>query len=67
MIPFFKRQTNQGGLRLYYEKTKKILGGATVVKFQNKMFKTVIFPLVSRPWGQGGCQKKQKTSRNSNF
>ena len=23
-------------------------------------------PLVSRPWGQGGCQKKQKTSRNSN-
>ena len=24
-------------------------------------------PLVSRPWGQGGCQKKQKTSRNSNF
>ena len=24
-------------------------------------------PLVSRLWGQTGCQKKQKTSRNSNF
>ena len=29
--------------------------------------KTVISSLVSCPWGQGGCQKKQKTSRNSNF
>ena len=24
-------------------------------------------PLVSRSWGQAGCQKKQKPSRNSNF
>ena len=24
-------------------------------------------PLVSRPWGQDGCQKKQNTSRNLNF
>ena len=24
-------------------------------------------PLVSRLWGQTGCQKKRKTSRNSNF
>ena len=23
--------------------------------------------LLSRPWGQVGCQKKQKSSRNSNF
>ena len=24
-------------------------------------------PLVSPPWAQGGCQKKRKTSMNSNF
>ena len=49
------------------KKTKKILGGATVVQISKQNVKTVISPLVSRPWGQGGCQKKQKTSRNSNF
>ena len=27
----------------------------------------MISPLLLRPWGQAGCQKKQKPSRNSNF
>ena len=27
----------------------------------------MISPLLSRPWGQAGCQKKWKPSRNSNF
>ena len=67
MIPFFKPQTDQGGLKLYFEKNKKNSRGRHSCQISKQNVKTVISPLVSRPWGQGGCQKKQKTSRNSNF
>ena len=49
------------------KKTKKILDGTTVVKFSKQNVQMGISPLVSRLCGQTGCQKKRKTSRNSNF
>ena len=49
------------------KKTKQILEGTTVVKISKQNVQIGISPLVSRHCGQTGCQKEQKTSRNSNF
>ena len=66
-MPVFKLQTYQGGLRLYFEKRQKNCRGRQCCQNSKQRGKTVTSPLVSHPWGQDGCQRKQKTSENSNF
>ena len=64
MIPFFKLKPIKEASDFVLKKKSR---GHHCCQISKQNVKTVISPLVSRPWGQGGCQKKQKTSRNSNF
>ena len=66
-IPFFKPQTSKADLRLYFEETKKYCRWHHCCQFSKQNVQMGISPLVSRLCGQTGCQKKRKTSRNSNF
>ena len=59
-------QIIKGDPRPYFEEKEINCRGRHCCQISKQNVKTVITPLVSSSWGQGGCQKKQKTSRNSN-